>query len=151
MSSIQESVVIKASKAKVFDAYVRQIDQWWPRVGTYRYSFAQSPRRSWQIHFEPWPNGRFYEIFDDGSEYEIGRILDWQPPDWLAYTWRDPHWPAPTTVAVTFQEYDGVTTVTVCHTGFGEAGVPAVGVGYGTGLAEILSAFDEWIVTMNAD
>lgn len=148
MSSIQESVVIKASRSIVFDAYVRQIDQWWPRVGTYRYSFAQPPRHQSQICFEPWCNGRFYEIFDDGSEYEIGRILDWQPPVRLTYTWRDPRWPAHTTVAVTFQEHDGVTTVTVCHTGFGKEGIPDVSLNYGTGLAEILSTFGKWVATM---
>ncbi|MEM7126612.1 MAG: SRPBCC domain-containing protein [Chloroflexota bacterium] len=147
MSHVQESLAIEASKEKVFDAYVGQINQWWPRLGTYRYSFAQEPRRPQTIQFEPRLNGRFYETFDDGSEYEIGWIIEWNPPDQLAYTWRDPRWPFHTTVTVTFIEIDDVTTVTVHHAGFGKNGVPEVGEGYGTGLIEILSACAQWVLS----
>lgn len=143
MSDAQESVTIQADKDRVFDAFVNKIDRWWPRRGTYRYSFASAPQQPHQIHFEPRLHGRFYEIFDDGSTYEIGRITAWEPPDRLVYTWRDPRWPGHTTVEVTFQERNGSTMVTVHHSGFGEGDVPDHSVGYQVGLAEILLAFHQ--------
>ena len=147
MNQVSESIMISAPKSKVFDAFVNHIDRWWPRVGTYRYSFAQAPKKSLHIQFEAKLNGRFYEEYDDGSSYEIGRITSWQPPDRLAYTWRDPKWPASTNVTVTFVEADGITTVTVLHAGFGNAGIPDVAEGYQAGLAEILEGMQTWFCT----
>ncbi len=141
MRQVQESISINADKTTVFNAYVNHIDRWWPRRGSYRYSFAGAEQKPATIKFEPAIGGRFLETFDDGSEYEIGRITTYTPPDHLNYTWRDPRWTNYTTVDVTFHEANGVTTVTVCHSGFGANGVPPVGDGYKQGLAEILSAF----------
>ncbi|MBV7338673.1 SRPBCC domain-containing protein [Chloroflexi bacterium TSY] len=147
MSQVQESITIQAGKTKVFDAFVRHIDEWWPRLGTYRYTFVQAPQKPLHIRFEPKEKGRFYETFSDGSSYEIGKIIQWNPPDRLCYTWRDPHWSFDTIVDVTFRETNGTTTVTICHSGFGENDIPDIGVGYHTGLAEILSAFARWFIT----
>ena len=144
MSHVQESITIHAPKTEVFDAFVQQIDAWWPRLGTYRYSFVQRPQKPLNIQFEPKENGRFIETFDDGSFYEIGCITEWDPPDRLIYTWCDPHWPNPTTVEVTFFETNGATTVTVRHSGFGKKGVPDVSSEYQIGTAEILSVFAQW-------
>ncbi len=145
MKTVQEAIAIRASKQKVFEAYVGHINRWWPRQGTYRYSFAPAGREPRHIVFERGLGGRFYEVFDDGSELVIGHITRWDPPNRLGYTWRDPSWPGQTDVSVSFIEENGVTTVTVTHSGFGAAGVPAVGAGYHTGLVEILAAFAGWV------
>jgi uncharacterized protein YndB with AHSA1/START domain len=146
MSMVHETITIRAGAAAVFDAYVNHIDKWWPRQGTYRYSFAPDGKEPRHIYFEPKLGGRFYEKFSDGSEYVIGQVIGWDPPNQLSYTWQDPGWPASTNVHVTFKEADGRTTVSVHHEGFGKKGIPEVADGYQKGLQEILAAFAKWIV-----
>ncbi len=86
MTSLQTSIRIRAEPPAVFRAYVKQIDRWWPRQGTYRYSFAPPETEPGHIRFESHQGGRFYEEFADGSEYVIGRIQVWEPPERLIYT-----------------------------------------------------------------
>jgi uncharacterized protein YndB with AHSA1/START domain len=140
-----ESIEIDAASDVVFDAYVRHIDRWWLRRGTYRYSFAPETTEPQHIRFDAEPGGRFYEAFADGTEYTIGQIVGWDPPRMLQYTWRAPQWPVETTITVRFTESDGRTTVEVTHQGFGVDGVPDLGDGYAVGLREILGGLKAWV------
>ena len=144
MTTIQESVVIDADCERVFDAYVNHIDSWWIRRGTYRYSFAPESTEPRHIRFEPEAGGRFYEEFADGSQYTIGKIIEFEPPKLLVYTWQAPDWPAHTTITVRFTEHAGRTTVSVTHEGFGVEGVPDIGGSYAEGLREILGGLKAW-------
>jgi uncharacterized protein YndB with AHSA1/START domain len=144
MTIVREHISIRGTQSRVFTAYVAHIDKWWPRMGTYRYSYAPASTEPKQIQFEQKINGRFYETFADGSEYVIGHIIEWNPPHQLSYTWRDPQWPSHTTVTVTFAENEGETVVTVTHVGFGENGVPTIAEGYEIGLREIMMGFQTW-------
>lgn len=143
--TIVERVEIDAPSDRVFDAYVNHIDRWWVRRGTYRYSFAPEETEPRHIRFEAEKGGRFYEEFADGSEYTIGRIVDWDPPRLLQYTWKAPQWPVETTITVRFDETDGRTLVVVTHEGFGLDGVPDLGDGYAVGLREILGGLKAWV------
>ena len=143
--TIVETVAIKAEPARVFDAYVNHIDSWWIRRGTFRYSFAPETTEPRHIRFDPRLDGRFYEAFADGSEYTIGRIIGWEPPDLLSYTWKAPEWPAETTITVRFTESNGQTNVEVTHEGFGIDGIPNLGDGYAAGLREILGGLKAWV------
>lgn len=147
MSKVQESIRIGATRERVFEAYVAEIDQWWPREGRYRYSFAPkgAARAPAQIAFEPGEGGRLYERFEDGGEYEIGRIRVWDPPQRLVYTWRAPDWPAHTVIEVQLRDVGGETEITVAHSGFGKNGVPDVVEGYAAGSREILGTFAVWM------
>ena len=40
------------------------------------------------LAFEPGPGGRLIETYEDGSVFEIGRVTEWDPPNRLAFTWR---------------------------------------------------------------
>ena len=148
MTAVHEMITINAGKTRVWDAYVNHINEWWPRQGEkFTYSFGpMMERQPRHIRFEAGPDGHLYERFDDETEFIIGRITAWEPPDHLAYTWRDPRWPADTTVNVTFEEAEGVTTVTIVHDGFGEEGVPDVAAGYQEGGKEIMGAFRDWVL-----
>jgi uncharacterized protein YndB with AHSA1/START domain len=143
--TIMESVDILAPADVVFDAYVNHIDSWWVRRGTYRYSFAPESTEPRHIRFEAELGGRFWESFADETEYEIGRIVGWDPPHLLRYTWRAPVWPIETTITVTFTETDEGTRVEVTHEGFGVDGVPDLGDGYAVGLREILGGLKAWV------
>lgn len=143
--TIVETIDINASSDRVFDAYVNHIDNWWTRRGTYRYSFAPETTEPKHIRFDPRLDGRFYEEFADGSQYTIGRIVEWKPPELLQYTWKAPDWPLETTITVRFTEDAGQTTVEVTHEGFGEDGVPDLGDGYAVGLREILGGLKAYV------
>lgn len=145
MDSLTESIYIRASKAKVFDAFVNHINEWWPFKGKYDYSFAPDTTKPKQIGFEARPGGSFYEIFANGERYHIGEITAWQPPDQLAFTWKGAEYKAPTLVEVLFTEADSQTKVTLTHSGFEKAGVPDYAESYGVGWDEILAVFDKWL------
>jgi len=144
--TIIETIDINAEPQRVFDAYVNHIDSWWTRRGTYRYSFAPDTTEPRHIRFDARQHGRFYEEFSDGSQYTIGRIIEFDPPGFLQYTWKAPDWPVETTITVRFSEVvGGRTSVEVTHEGFGMEGIPDVGDGYAVGLREILGGLKAWI------
>lgn len=145
MDSVTESIYIKAAKAKVFDAFVNHINEWWLRKGKYSYSFAPEETKPKSVHFEPRLGGRYYEIFENGQEYQIGEITVWQPPDRIAYTWKGEEYKQPTLVDVVFAENSGQTLVTLTHSGFVAAGVPDYAESYGIGWDEILDRFAAWL------
>ena len=136
---LQDRVPLPAQAA--FDTFVEQMDVWWPRQGVFPYSFAPKATFPRHIRFEAQLNGRYYETFADGSEYEIGRITVWQPPTALSYTWQAPTWPSHNQITLRFT-YDGEgTLVTYEQDGFAEAGVPELVPYYQIGCGQTLSAY----------
>jgi len=147
MDSVTESIYIRANKAKVFDAFVNHINEWWPFKGKFSYSFAPETTQPKLIHFEARAGGRFYEVFASGEEYEIGTITAWQPPDQLSFTWRGEEYKAPTLVEVLFTQAEDRTKVTLTHSGWEAAGQPDYAESYGVGWEEILGKLDTWLAT----
>lgn len=148
MSTVSESMRIGASRERVFEAFVSEIDRWWPRQGTYRYTFAPDGEAPGRLVFEGQEGGRFYERFEDGSQYLIGQVTVWEPPQRLHFTWQGPNWPAHTVVEVQFREAGGETEVIVAQRGFGQRGVPDWSKNYATGWEEILASFGEWVMAL---
>ena len=64
--------------------------------------------------------GRLVTTFDDGSEFEVGRISAWQPGERLALSWRQASFaPEQTTfLDVRFEPVGDETRVTVEHRGW---------------------------------
>ncbi|MFY9341858.1 MAG: SRPBCC domain-containing protein [Planctomycetota bacterium] len=113
------SVQVRAEPAFTFERFVRDVDQWWRRGPKYRHA----GRHPGTIRFEEWLGGRVHETWTEGGEareFEMGRIIAWEPPRRFAYTWRNatfaPH--EVTEVEVTFQALGGGTLVTVRHCGW---------------------------------
>ncbi len=141
MDEVQVDVQIECGIDHAFEVYVNHIDVWWPRRGAEnRYSFAPEGQEG-HIYLEAETGGRFYEVFADGTEFVIGRVLEYRPPHLISYTWRSPGWAADTTIVVGFTESGEGTLVTVRHFGFVDAGVPDMAEGYGFGWKEILEVF----------
>jgi uncharacterized protein YndB with AHSA1/START domain len=145
MDSITQSIYIRAAKARVFDAFVNHINDWWPRKGEYNYSFAPEDTEPGEIAFEGRLDGRFYETFENGEQYHIGAITAWQPPDMFSFTWKGAEYKAPTLVEVLFTQVEDQTQITLTHSGFHAAGVPEYGESYGKGWDEILGVFTGWL------
>ena len=107
---------VPASPQRTFEAFVYEIDQWWQPNGLFDFTVGQQG----SLKFEPGESGRLIETYEDGSEFVIGRITAWQPPELLAFTWRQASF-APdqlTEVRVTFEPAGEETRVTVEHSGW---------------------------------
>lgn len=145
MNQFTTSIEIKSSPEKAFAAFVEHINAWWPRqTEMHRYSFAPEGTEPKDILFEAKLGGRYYERFADGSEYDIGRITTYEPPNKLAYTWRGPDWPGDSQVEVVFEAAGEQTILSLTHSGFEIFEQPETAKGYEMGSKEILSYFDAW-------
>ena len=146
MAVVSEKIDIVADQVTVFNVYVNQINEWWPRQGeSNRYSFAPDTTKPDQILFEPKQGGRYYEVFADGTEHTIGTIEAWDPPNEFAYTWVVAGWPGQSTISVRFVSSGETTTVIVEHDGVPDG---EEGDGYSAGHKEILGIFAAFVEAM---
>ncbi|MCY4465435.1 MAG: SRPBCC domain-containing protein [Chloroflexi bacterium] len=136
---LERSVPLPAQTA--FAVFTEQMDTWWPRQGVFPYSFAPKTTRPQHIRFETRPGGRYYESFADGSELVIGRITLWQPPQSLAYTWRDPTWADDTSIQLAFSDDDAGARIVYRQNGFAAAGVEWLIPYYRVGCTQTLAAY----------
>ncbi len=141
MPDVKLAVTVPLPPERAFDTFVQQMDIWWPRRGVFPYSFAPAGTRPLHIRFEPRVGGRYYETFLDESEYEIGRIILYQPPQRLTYTWQDPTWRSETQIALAFTDEESGTRVVYQQDGFEGAGVPDLAAYYQIGCRQTLSAY----------
>jgi uncharacterized protein YndB with AHSA1/START domain len=110
------STRVSATTERTFDAFVGDIGQWWRPSPL----FPFTPGRSGRMVFDPGPEGRVVECYDDGTEFEIGRVQVWDPPSELVLTWRMSTFEPgqQTQLHVRFEPVDDATRVTVEHLGW---------------------------------
>ena len=123
-SRILIALRVKATPARAFEAFTREIGQWWrPNP-----MFAFTPRDPGLLSFEPGEGGRLIETLKSGKVFEIGKVREWSPPSRLVFGWRQATF-APdqdTQVEVRFEAVGEETRVTVEHVGWDS--VPATHV-----------------------
>src|SRR5271166_3792463 len=78
------SVRLKASPARAFEIFTRDIALWWTPNALFRFT----PRSPGTLAFEPHESGRFTETLANGTVFEIGRIREWEPGERLVFSWR---------------------------------------------------------------
>lgn len=101
-----------------FEVFTAEIDRWWRRGLKYRHAAGRG-----FIHLEPRVGGRLFEQHDGPpvTVVECGRVLAWDPPARLVFTWRNATFSETesTEVEVTFvATASGGTQVTVRHRGW---------------------------------
>ncbi len=117
---IRASVLVRGvAPADAFELFTTGIDTWWRRGVRFRNAGA----RSGLIHLEPQIGGRLFEAFEGkGGEQvvEVGRVLQWEPPHRLVFTWRNVNFTPEqiTSVEVMFEPSASGTLVTVVHGGW---------------------------------
>lgn len=141
MPEVTLEAAVPLPPQRAFEVFVEQMDVWWPRRGVFPYSFAPASTRPLHIRFEAQNGGRYYETFADGSEYTIGRIINWAPPARLAYTWRDPAWNGETRIQLAFDPCGPGARVVYQQDGFAAAGVPELAAYYQIGCGQTLAAY----------
>ncbi len=118
--SIQQSVVVTLPPERAFAVLAGRLGSWWPA----EYTWAQDGLED--IAIEPWEGGRCYERGPHGFQCDWGRVLVWEPPDRLVFSWQigPDRVPVPDSerageVEVLFSgQADGTTRVELEHRGF---------------------------------
>jgi uncharacterized protein YndB with AHSA1/START domain len=107
---------VKAPPERTFAAFVEEIGAWWRPNPL----FQTTPRPPGRLAFEPGEGGRLTETLADGKVFEIGRIVTWEPPERLVFSWRQASFPPDlhTEVEVRFAAVGEETRVSVEHRGF---------------------------------
>ncbi len=105
---IHKSLWLPCDVARAFAIFTQEAGQWWP-VDRRHTSDSAS-----MIVFEPM--GRFIERARDGHEVELGRVITWDPPSSLIFTF----YPGtdvdhPTRVTVDFVRDGAGTRVSLTH------------------------------------
>lgn len=115
-SRVLVALRIDATADRVFAAFVDDIGVWWRPTKL----FQTTPRPLGRLAFEPGPDGRLTETLATGKVFEIGRVLAWEPPARLVFSWRQASFPPDLTteVEVRFESLGRETRITVEHRGF---------------------------------
>lgn len=112
-SKVYLAIRVPCDTVQAFDAFTREIAAWWRPDDLFRIT----PRGDGRLAFDPGPGGRLYTTFDDGEEFEIGRISAWEPGSRLVFAWRQASF-APgqaTEVEVRFEPVGDETRVSIEH------------------------------------
>ena len=100
---IRQSIVVRQDRERTFETFVRRIGDWWPFT-----PFSFGAEHVVRVDFEEHLGGRIYEVWDDGTERDWGRVLDWQPPERFVMSWNITG--EPTDVELRFTALDGAST-----------------------------------------
>ncbi|RAK69193.1 SRPBCC family protein [Phenylobacterium kunshanense] len=132
---------VKAAPDRAFAVFTGEIGAWWRPNGL----FQTTPRDPGRLAFEPGEGGRLVETLADGKVFEIGRVLVWDPPERLVFSWRQANFPPDllTEVEVRFEAVGEETRVSVEHRGFDR--VPADSAArHGFPDAALLARLGDW-------
>lgn len=115
-SKVLVALRVRATPERAFSVFVGEIGAWWRPSGL----FQTTPRAPGRLAFEAGEGGRLTETLASGKVFEIGRILVWEPPARLVFSWRQASFPPDlqTEVEVTFEAAGQETRVVVEHRGF---------------------------------
>lgn len=139
-SKVYVALRVKASPERAFSAFVGEIGAWWRPNGL----FQTTPRAPGVLAFEAGEGGRLTETLESGKVFEIGRILVWEPPARLVFSWRQANFPPDlhTQVEVRFEAVGEETRVSVEHRGFDQ--VPEGAARHGFPDQVLLMRLAEW-------
>jgi uncharacterized protein YndB with AHSA1/START domain len=80
---LRSSCSVAVSVARAFEVFTKGLGTWWIREFTW-----SGPHALERIGIEPGVNGMCYEIGPYGFRCDWGRVLIWEPPNRLSFTWQ---------------------------------------------------------------
>jgi len=93
IAPVRKSIRVSASQDHAFDVFTSGLGRWWPRKA----SIGNSPLK--MAVMEPRLGGRWYELGEDGSQTDVGKVLVWEPPQRFVISWDiNSNWKPDTTV-----------------------------------------------------
>ena len=81
IAPVKKAVIVNVSQADAFDVFTSGIDRWWPET----HHIGEAPVVKQVI--EPRKGGRWYTLHADGKETTTGRMLAWEPPGRIVFSW----------------------------------------------------------------
>jgi uncharacterized protein YndB with AHSA1/START domain len=81
IAPVRKSIRVSAGQARAFEVFTAGIGRWWPREST----IGKTPRKTAVI--EPRAGGHWYEVAEDDTRTNVGRILVWDPPRRFVLSW----------------------------------------------------------------
>src|SRR5215470_6313283 len=111
--TIRKSIRVERSPEISFRVFCEEIGSWWP---------GGFGGKDTKLCMETHVGGRFYEIRADGTQYEIGQLTAYDPPNVVAFTWRAPSWEVNTKVEIRFSAEGSGTRVELEHNGWDQDG-----------------------------
>ena len=115
-SKVLVALRVRASPERAFAVFTGEIGAWWRPSPL----FQTTPRAPGRLAFEGGEGGRLIETLASGKVFEIGRVLAWEPPARVVFSWRQASFPPElaTEVEVRFEAVGAETRVSVEHRGF---------------------------------
>jgi uncharacterized protein YndB with AHSA1/START domain len=80
-TSVTSSIVVNAPIDKAFEVFTADIGSWW----TPEHHIIETPLA--EMVFEPSAGGNIYDRGTDGSECRWARVLAYEPPDRVVFSW----------------------------------------------------------------
>src|SRR5579863_8838597 len=78
---VRKSVRVQATVERAFRVFVEQMETWWPMT----HHIGDTPFEA--IFVEPRAGGRWYERNAKGELCDWGKVLRWDPPHAVAFSW----------------------------------------------------------------
>lgn len=137
--TITKSLTVERSVEDAFRIFTAEIGSWWPLA-----TKSVGLERSEALVIECRAGGRVYERVSGGEEVDWGKILVWEPPQRLVFTWhpgRDEE--TAQEVEVTFAAAGPETRVVLEHRGWERLveGADEIPAHYESGWDEVLARF----------
>jgi uncharacterized protein YndB with AHSA1/START domain len=82
MIRIKKELTVEAPLDRAFRVFTANMGAWWPKS----HHIGQAALKDCVI--EPKVNGRWYEVDEDGSTCDWGKVLEWDPPRRLRLAWQ---------------------------------------------------------------
>lgn len=137
MDPVVKELTIPAEPGTVFRRFTEELERWWP-LDTHSVFLEDSA----SVRMEAGAGGRIVERSRSGEESEWGRLIEWDPPRGLAFTWH-PGRDVSTAqrVEVRLEAAEGGTRLRLVHSGWEALGEDALETraGYDTGWDPVLA------------
>jgi len=94
IAPVRKSIRVNATQARAFDVFTSGLGRWWPRD----HGIGNKPMKA--AVMETRLGGRWYELAEDGTQANVGRIIVWEPPQRFVMTWDiNSRWKPDTTIS----------------------------------------------------
>ena len=81
IAPVRKSIRVSANQARAFEVFTSGLSRWWPRDK----GIGKMPMTA--AIMEPRLGGRWYELAEDGTQTNVGKIVVWEPPQRFVMTW----------------------------------------------------------------
>jgi uncharacterized protein YndB with AHSA1/START domain len=93
IAPVRKSIRVNVNADRAFDIFTSGIGGWWP----HDHGIGKKP---FTPVIETRLGGRWYELAEDGTQTNIGKIVAWEPPTRFVVTWDiNSQWKPDTTVS----------------------------------------------------